>query len=97
MILSFYAKASNPGTTMNFRWGYEGVDAYRPVTLTTDWAYYTVRMDKIADCGQYFHPYIDRAGTVWISELQLEDGSSASAFKVETGEAELATAYYGSA
>ena len=97
MILSFYAKASNPGTTMNFRWGYEGVDSYRPVTLTTDWAYYTVRMDKIADCGQYFHPYIDRAGTVWISELQLEDGSSASAFKVETGEAELATAYYGSA
>ena len=31
------------------------------------------------------HPYVDSAGTVWVSELQLEDGTSATAFVNENG------------
>ncbi len=100
MTLSFYAKAANYGTKIYFRWGYEGVDAYRSVTLTTDWEHYTVPMNKVPDYGQYIHPYIDRAGTVWISEMQLEDGTVATSFTPESKGAEAALtaeAAYGSA
>ena len=92
MILSFWAKASASGTKMYFRWGYE--TTYKSVTLTDDWAYYTVRLDKTELCGNYIHPYVDKAGTVWISEMQLEDGTEASEFVNETGTFELVSATY---
>jgi uncharacterized repeat protein (TIGR02543 family) len=63
---------------MYFRWGYES--GYRSVTLSTDWKQYTVRMDKTTAFGNYMHPYVDKAGTVWMTEVQLEDGTSASKF-----------------
>lgn len=85
MTLSFWAKSSKNGTKMFFRWGYEGLDAYRSVTLTTTWTKYTVSMDKTEECGAGFHPYVDSAGTVWLSELQLEDGAAATDFVPETG------------
>ena len=66
-----------------FRWGYEPVIDYQSVTLTQEWQYYTLPMDKIPTFGQYIHPYIDKAGTVWLSEIQLEDGTEATAFVPE--------------
>lgn len=85
MTLSFWAKSSNDGTNIFFRWGHESLESYRCVTLTTNWEYYTVSMDKTEACGQWFHPYADSAGTVWLSELQLEDGSAGTDFVPETG------------
>ena len=87
MILSFWAKSSSAGTMMYFRWGYE--DVFRSVTLTTDWVKYSVCMDKTTDMSMCIHPYVDRAGTVWLAELQLEDGTSATEFVPETGGAYL--------
>ena len=78
MTLSFWAKASVSGTKMYFRWGFE--TSYRSVTLSTSWQKYTVRMDKTTNLGYFIHPYVDRAGTVWITEVQLEDGTSATQF-----------------
>lgn len=83
MVLSFWAKSSASGSKMFFRWGYEPVTDYRSVTLTQEWQYYTLPMDKIPTFGQYIHPYIDKAGTVWLSEIQLEDGTEATAFVPE--------------
>ena len=83
MTLSFWAKSSKAGTKMYFRWGYQST--YRSVTLSTEWTYYTVSMNKTNNEGYYMHPYVDSAGTVWLSELQLEDGSSATAFVNESG------------
>ena len=83
MTLSFWAKASSSGAKIYFRWGYEG--SYRSVTLTNAWQKYTVRMDKTTSYGNWIHPYIDRAGTVWLCELQLEDGASSSEFVPENG------------
>ena len=42
-------------------------------------------MDKTIGCGNTMHPYIDTAGTYWISELQLEDGTSATSYAYEEG------------
>ena len=83
MVLSFWAKASNDGTKMYWRWGYEG--EYRSVTLTTDWVKYTVAMEKTDQFGYAIHPYVDRAGTVWLSEMQIEDGTTATDFVPEHG------------
>lgn len=85
MTLSFWAKSSKQGTKIFFRWGYEGSKNYRSVTLTTDWAYYTVSMDKTPSFNRWIHPYINAAGTVWLAELQLEDGETATDFVPETG------------
>ena len=85
LILSFWAKASNQDTKIFFRWGYEASSAYRSVTLTDDWAYYTVKMNRTTAMNYTIHPYVDRVGTVWISELQLEEGDSATAFFPEDG------------
>ncbi len=93
MTLSFWAKSSKAGTKMYLRWGYEV--EYRNITLSTDWAYYTVPMNKTASMGQYIHPYADSIGTVWISEMQLNDGTSATDFVNETGGTTVVTATYG--
>ena len=84
MTLSFYAKASSNNTKMYFRWGYESTNDARNVTLTTDWQKYTIRMDKKVAYDMYMHFYADKAGTVWISELQLEDGKEATEYAAET-------------
>ena len=84
MTLSFYAKASSNNTKMYFRWGYESTNDASSVTLTTDWQKYTIRMDKKVAYDMYLHFYADKAGTVWISELQLEDGKEATDFVAET-------------
>ena len=83
MTLSFWAKSSAEGTKMYFRWGYE--NTYHSVTLSEQWKKYTVTMNKTVSYGSYIHPYVDRAGTVWLSEIQLEDGTNATAFKPENG------------
>ncbi|MBR6039548.1 MAG: InlB B-repeat-containing protein, partial [Clostridia bacterium] len=85
MILSFWAKSSKAGTKMYFRWGREKDSAYRSVTLTTDWAKYTVRMDKQTYFNAGIYPYVNAAGTVWLSEMQLEDGATATDFVPENG------------
>ena len=83
MTLSFWAKSSTPGASMHFRWGYS--NAFQSVTLSTSWQKYTLRMDKNGDANHCMHPYVDTAGTVWIAEMQLEDGTSASEFVPENG------------
>lgn len=83
MTLSFWAKSSTPGASMYFRWGYS--TAFQSVTLSTSWQKYTLRMDKNGDANHCMHPYVDTAGTVWIAEMQLEDGTSASEFVPENG------------
>lgn len=83
MTLSFWAKASSPGTQMLFRWGYEG--SYRSVTLTDEWMYYSVTMDRTTAVNNYMHPYVDRAGTVWLSCIQLEEGDIATNYASENG------------
>ncbi len=80
MTLSFWAKASNADTRIYFRWGY---GSYVSATLTKDWAYYTLPMNKTTSHGSAMHPYVDKAGTVWITEMQLEDGTEATAFVPE--------------
>ena len=83
MIISFWAKGTNNGTNLFFRWGFEGTT--RSITMTTDWKYYTVLMNKTTDYNSYIHVYAKAAGTVWLSEVQVEDGSYASDFKPEKG------------
>lgn len=83
MTLSFWAKSSVAGAKFHWRWGYEST--YRSITLSTEWAYYTIQMDKSATFNNYLHPYIDTACTVWLSEVQLEDGSTATSFAAENG------------
>ena len=83
MIISFWAKGTNNGTNLFFRWGFEGTT--RSITMTTDWKYYTVLMNKTTDYNSYIHVYANAAGTVWLSEVQVEDGSYASDFKPEKG------------
>ena len=82
MTLSFWAKSSNPGAKFYVRWGYE--PQYRSVNLSTEWAYYTIPMNHTTDYDGDMHPYIDCTGTVWLSEIQLEDGSSATTFVPES-------------
>ncbi len=83
MTLSFYAKADSKDTNLYFRWGYESTADARSITLTPEWQKYTIRMDKKVAYDYYMHLYADKAGTVWLSELQLEDGKEATDFAAE--------------
>lgn len=83
MTLSFYAKADSKDTNLYFRWGYESTADARSITLTPEWQKYTIRMDKKVAYDYYMHLYADKAGTVWLSELQLEDGKEATDFVAE--------------
>ena len=96
MVLSFWAKASQNGTQMYFRWGYESASVARSVKLTTDWKQYTVRMDKKPLYGSDMHAYADRAGSVWLCQVQLEDGTTPTSFLQEVGgQYKKLTAVYG--
>ncbi len=92
MTLSFWAKSSVAGSKMYFRWGWEST--YDSITLNTDWTYYTISMNKESKFGSNIHPYVDSIGTVWISEMQMEDGTEATEFVNETGAFKLITATY---
>ena len=83
MVLSFWAKSAAQGTQLNIRWGFQG--EYRTVTLNKDWTYYTVDMTKIRDYGQTISACLNSAGTIWLAELQLEDGTEPTAFAAERG------------
>lgn len=85
MTLSFWAKSSVSGTTFSVRWGYEPTSNYRKVTLTTSWKKYTIRVDKTKVCDNYLHWFLNAKGTFWMTEAQLEDGTSATAFVPEKG------------
>ena len=85
MVLSFWARSSEPGMEINFRWGYESLNDYRSVVIATDWRHYAVAMDKTTTYNNYIHPYISSAGTIWIAEVQLEDGSTPTSFVPENG------------
>ena len=78
MILSFWAKSSVAGTKLHARWGFETTT--RSVELSTAWKQYTIRMDKTTDFGNNLYLFANKAGTVWITEVQLEDGTSATEF-----------------
>lgn len=95
MTLSFWAKSSVEGNTFNIRWGWEALDEYRTVTLTTSWAFYTIDMSKTTGAGYALHPYIGQAGTVWIAEMQLEDGAAATEFVPESGNYQQIDSAYG--
>ena len=86
MTLSFYAKADSKDTKLTFRWGYESTIDAQNVTLTSDWQKYTIRMDKKPAYDYFIHVFADKAGTVWLSELQLEDGKGATDFVAENEE-----------
>ncbi len=79
MIMSFWAKSSNSGTKFYVRWGWE--ESYKNISLTTEWKKYTIRMDKTTAYNNLMSTYLDSAATVWISELQLEDGTTATDYK----------------
>ena len=85
MILSFWGKSSASDTPIYFRWGYQTKYEYKSVTLQPYWQYFTIRMDKTPSCGQYLHPYVGKAGTVWLAKIQLEDGTTAHDFVPENG------------
>ncbi len=85
MTLSFWAKSSVEGAKFYTRFGYQGVDKLKSITLSTDWKYHTITLTKDKSCGTDLHPYFDKAGTFLISELQLEDGNVATAFTPENG------------
>lgn len=85
LVLSFWAKSSTSNNKMYIRWGYQSTSEYTSVTLNNNWTYYQILLPKKPEYGRSLHPYFTNAGTVWISELQLEYGSSATAFVPETG------------
>lgn len=89
LTLSFWAKSSVADAKLYLRYGYQST--FKNVALTTDWKYYTLSFNKTSNEGSNFHPYFDKAGTFYISELQLEDGSSATAFTPENGGYETKT------
>ena len=82
MILSFYAKAEKAGTKLYWRWGY--ASDLDPISLSTEWKRYSINVPKSADFTESMLLYFDSVGTVWLSQLQLEDGDAATDYVPET-------------
>ena len=82
MTLSFWAKSSVNGAKMYLRWGY--TSDYQTITLTTSWKKYTVDMSKNLYDGNVIHPYFDTAGTFYINNLFLRDGSTSEIYRQES-------------
>ncbi|MDE6863713.1 MAG: InlB B-repeat-containing protein, partial [Eubacterium sp.] len=76
MYLCFTAKSSVPGAKMYFRWGYDS--AYKSVTLNTTSTNYIVSLPRTLNSGDCIHPYVDRACTIEMTNIQLKSNSSAS-------------------
>ncbi len=71
MTLSFKAKSSVEGAKLYVRWGYS--TTMKTVTLSTDWAEYTLDIPKNSYSGNYLHAYFDKAGEFSLSDLALVD------------------------
>lgn len=84
MKLTFRAKASADNTNMIIRWGYTSDTT--SVSLSTEWKEYTVDMSKQVNDGAHFHPYFDKAGTFYISDIVLTDANAEEPFQNETGD-----------
>ncbi|MDE5965060.1 MAG: InlB B-repeat-containing protein [Eubacterium sp.] len=76
MYLCFTAKSSVPGAKMYFRWGYDS--AYKSVTLNTTSTNYIISLPRTLNSGDCIHPYVDRACTIEMTNIQLKSNSSAS-------------------
>ena len=85
MTLSFWAKGTANGAKLHIRWGWQPVEEAKTVILSDQWQYYTVSMPRKTLYGNNLHPFFDKAGTFWLSELQMEDGTQATAFAPEQG------------
>ena len=85
MVMSFYAKSSVDGARFYIRWGFNTKNAYKSVTLTTEWKQYTVSIPKNNHLGSNIHPYFDKAGTFYLNSISVTDGTSSSDGKPETG------------
>ena len=76
VYLGFTAKSSVQGTKMYFRWGYDS--EYKSVTLNTTATNYLIELPRTKNSDEYIYPYIDRACTIEMSNIQLKDKSSGS-------------------
>lgn len=82
MTMSFYAKANTAGTKLYWRWG--GDTQYKTVSLSTNWEHYSISLPKLKTYADDLHVHFDTVGTVWLSQLQLEDGNVATEYVPET-------------
>ena len=82
MTMSFYAKANTAGTKLYWRWG--GDTQYKTVSLSTNWEHYSVSLPKLKTYADDLHVHFNTVGTVWLSQLQLEDGDAATDYVPET-------------
>ena len=82
MTLSFFAKSNVSNTNMYWRWGYNS--EFKTVSLSTNWKQYTIKVPKSKWFSHNLLPYFDTVGTVWLSQLQLEDGDAATDYVPET-------------
>lgn len=76
MTLSFYAKATVSGAKMYWRFGYGS--EYSALELTTAWKKYTLSFKKKTSDGNVLHPYFSKAGTFYLNNVTLVDGSTAA-------------------
>lgn len=74
MTLSFYAKANVSGAKMYWRFGYGS--EYEALNLTTAWKKYTLTFTKKSSDGNVLHPYFSKAGTFYLNNVTLVDGST---------------------
>ncbi len=83
-VVSFFAKADVASAKIYWRWG--GETTYQSISLTTDWEYYSIIMDKKPGYNYCLHPYIDSACTVWVNQFQVGD---VKPFKSDSGKKSL--------
>ncbi len=84
LVLSFWAKASVEGASFKVCWAQQNSAECATIPLTTEWAYYSVPMDKTGDYDRCLLTWFDSPGTFWLSELQLEEGHTPTAFAPES-------------
>lgn len=82
MTLTFKAKSSVDGAKMYFRWGYTSDTT--AVTLSDQWAEYTIDMTKQINDGAHLHPYFDKEGVFYIADIALVDEGAPLAEESET-------------
>lgn len=78
--LNFYADVTK-ATTMHIRWGFSS--DYKTITLTPGVKKYNLIIDKKDSYNYCLHFYFDNASTVWMNEIQLNDGSNAMPYMQE--------------
>ena len=78
MYLGFTAKSSVQGAKIYFRWGYDSASSCKSVTLSTTAANYLIELPRTLDSGSNIHPYVDRACTIEMTNIQLKSDPNAS-------------------